>query len=172
MEVWKEVKDYEGIYEVSSYGRVKSLPRECHKVGGKRIVPEKVLTITKVRDYCYVKLSGSHKKSNCTVHRLVAIAFVTNLENKKCVNHINGIKDDNRHENLEWTSQKENIIHAWETGLSSANFGESNGSSILDESKVLDIRSSDLPNNELAEKYEVSIECIRRVKRRNTWKHI
>jgi hypothetical protein len=108
MEVWKDIKGYEGIYKVSSYGRVKSY---------KKPIP---IIIKPGKDKDGYLQFVLYKQGNPTmrkIHRNVAESFIINTLNKKCVNHINGIKSDNRVENLEWCTHKENIQHALKTGL-------------------------------------------------------
>lgn len=110
MQVWKQVKGYEGLYEVSNFGNVKSLARFGTK--GK---------IMNARDngkgYYRIKLTKNNKEKMMMLHRIIAEAFIPNVENKRCVNHINGIKTDNRIENLEWCTHSENRIHAINIGL-------------------------------------------------------
>lgn len=118
-EVWKDIEGYEGLYQVSNLGRVKSLKRFVNCKNGKRTVNEKILIQhDNTHGYCAVILSKNCKTKNCTVHRLVAKAFIPNLENKEDINHINGVKTDNYVDNLEWVTRRENIIHSWNMGLS------------------------------------------------------
>jgi hypothetical protein len=119
-EIWKDVKGYEGLYQISNEGRVKSLPKE-HRYGRKY---EKILKLGKTikqrngEDYPKVCLSKDGIVKYYNIHRLVATAFITNSNNKSEVNHKNGIKNDNRVQNLEWVTPKENSQHSWDIGLS------------------------------------------------------
>ena len=112
-EVWRDVKNYEGRYQVSSMGRVKSLERKFpHWRGGERIQKERILKPrTNKGGYLQVVLCTGGKQKTLTVHRLVAAAFHDNPEGKPQVNHINEDKTDNRVSNLEWATARENINH-------------------------------------------------------------
>lgn len=111
-EIWKDVKDYEGLYQVSSIGRIKSLPRNG------TINKERILKCTVDKDgYLKVNLSKNNIQRKIIVHRLVAMAFISNPYNYPQVNHIDGNKQNNEATNLEWVSNKENIQHAYKIGL-------------------------------------------------------
>jgi hypothetical protein len=112
IEIWKPVKNFEGFYEVSSLGNVKRLKSYTrHRSGSKKIVRERILKLSNSNGYSLVMISNDNSRTNKMVHRLVAESFIKNPKNKKHVNHINGIKNDNRVENLEWNTPKENEQH-------------------------------------------------------------
>lgn len=118
-EVWEDVKDFEGTYQISNLGKVKSLARiiEYHN-GFNRRVKERILYIYYPDGgYPMVLLHTQSKKRRATVHRLLAEAFIPNPENKPQINHKNGNKHDFRIENLEWATAKENSAHALTNGL-------------------------------------------------------
>ena len=107
-EEWRDVVGYEGLYQVSNLGRVKSF----HKNNAKIITPK-----PDNHGYLRVVLCKDFKKKNRMVHVLVAQAFIPNPESKRQVNHIDGNKTNNHVSNLEWVTPAENIHHAFETGL-------------------------------------------------------
>ena len=110
-ETWRDIKGYEGRYQVSDMGRVKSLKRTVVlKSGFKRTIRERILKIQTDKDgYLQVGLcNGSGKRKTVKVHRLVCEAFHKNPKNKPCVNHIDENKTNNVASNLEWCTVKEN----------------------------------------------------------------
>lgn len=111
-EVWKPIPGYEGLYEVSSLGRVRSVGRYIRYRHGLRWHEPHIRAITTYCGYNYVNLCVSdnkiQKEKRFLVHRLVAEAFIPNPENKRCVDHINTIRTDNRVENLRWVTHLEN----------------------------------------------------------------
>lgn len=125
-EIWKNVKNYENIYQISNLGRVKSLERTINDNGGIRILKEKILKQSiHYHGYLYVILNKKKKY----VHRLVAEAFLDNQNNYKEVNHKDGNKQNNRVDNLEWCTRSYNVLHSYKTGLLKAKKGEKNGKS-------------------------------------------
>lgn len=117
-EVWKDIPGYEGAYQVSNTGFVRSLPRNfVNTRGERRSLPGKILDYRKARHgYAMASLYRQMKFKNFKVHRLVAAAFLENPDDKPEVNHKNLNKSDNRVENLEWVTPKENIQHAIRNG--------------------------------------------------------
>ena len=108
-EIWKEIIGYEGLYSVSNTGLVKRVTTNKIKYPSLNSWGYKVVSLSK----------SNTKLKTVLVHRLVAIHFIDNPENKKQVNHIDGIKTNNNVSNLEWNTQHENMTHAFKTGLNS-----------------------------------------------------
>ena len=133
-EEWRDVVGYEGRYQVSSMGRVKSLERKVrHWRGGERIQKERILKPSNDRGgYLLVSLCDGEKRKTLTVHRLVCQAFHENPDNKPQVNHINEIKTDNRACNLEWSTAKENNNHGTRTERSAKTRSKPVGQYTLD----------------------------------------
>lgn len=115
-EVWKDIQGYEGLYQVSDRGEVKSLPRTIERRGNSPMrLRERILRPRINRKgYATVGLCKECEMWNRTVHRIVAQAFIPNPNNLPEINHINGIKTDNRVENLEWVTTKDNVKHSIE----------------------------------------------------------
>ena len=113
--MWKDIEGYEGLYQISDKGEVKSLPKE-HRYGLKT---EKILKprTTKENEYARVSLCKDGKVKGFRRCRLVALTFIPNTENKPTVNHKNGKRDDDRVCNLEWATGTEQNIHAYKLGL-------------------------------------------------------
>ena len=126
------------------------------------------------KGYLQVKICNNNIK-RIYVHRLVAETFIPNPDNRPEVNHINGIKSDNRVQNLEWVTSKENTDHAKSTGLFN-NSGENNGSTKLTEKQVLEIRelhsTKKYKQRELAKMFDVSRVQISNIVNNKRWKHI
>lgn len=109
-EIWKPIKNYEGLYEVSNLGRIKSLSRIIRaNTCGKRIIPERILSNSiNGSGYCIVVLCKNGKHKSLSVHRIVAETFIENPKKFNEVNHKDENKQNNNVENLEWCNQKYN----------------------------------------------------------------
>jgi hypothetical protein len=166
-EVWKDIKDFEGLYQVSNLGNVKRLVSE-------RVFEERLICRNMDR-YGYIKRSLNKKgiQKSFTEHRLVAVAFIENPENKITVNHINGIKTDNRVENLEWNTNLENKQHAVNSGLTNLK-GVNHPKCKLSEKQVLEIREIGFSQTRtsLSKKYGVSRNNILGIIKGKNWSHL
>lgn len=175
-EYWKPVDGYDGLYEVSNYGNVKSLHKIIDK-GKFGIVefPEKILKMVMRGLYRAVTLYKNKKATMHSVHRLVATAFILNPDNKKQVNHIDGNKLNNNVANLEWCTPHENTHHAIKNGLfSEAPMGEKNGQSKLTKESVLYIKSTRrvVSRRDLSLQFNISIKHVDRIRSGERWGHL
>lgn len=116
-EIWKDVVGYEGLFQVSNLGRVRSYDRKVRCHNGYRTIKGRIYTNCFDRHYYHVVLRGKKDNDVQLVHRLVAVAFIPNPDNKATVNHIDGNKLNNNVDNLEWATYSENSKHAFRIGL-------------------------------------------------------
>lgn len=173
-EIWLPIPGYEEFYSVSNLGRIRSNDWSFIRAdGGAFNKKGRVLRQnTEHKGYKSVRLSLDRIHKIFKVHRLVALAFIRQPLDGEQVNHKNGIKDDNRPENLEWVSGSENMIHAFGTGLHSGNAGERNPRAILTEDDVRNIRklsAGGMTAAAISRKYGVSDMTIRQILKRRNW---
>lgn len=120
METWKDIPGYERIYEASNLGRVRTHINKTTrtKKHGVRKWKQRVLKQkTDKNGYKRVTLWKDNKSKDFLVHRLVALAFIPLVDGKDCINHVDGNPSNNNVENIEWCNHKENLMHAYKTGL-------------------------------------------------------
>lgn len=175
IEVWLDVEGYEGMYQVSDQGRVRSCGRVesfvSKRKGGDVLMTRKrrycILSPSK-RTYKSVNLHKDGKGVCLNIHRLVAQAFLANPENRTEVNHIDEDKYNNKLGNLEWATRSENALHSVKKFR-----GENSGTAKLTEKDVLGIKQmlSDgrLSQHEIAEFFEVTNHTIHKIKMGKNW---
>lgn len=142
MEQWKDIEGYEGLYQVSNLGNVRSLGRfrNCYSKGHTRetiFVPEvrEMQVSNNGNGYLYVSLAKDGSKKNHYVHRLVAEAFLPRVQGKEYVNHLDYNKMNNKVENLEWCTQKENVDYSRQHYIKQHNSTTSTGERYITKKK-------------------------------------
>ena len=174
-EVWLPVVGYEGLYEVSDWGRVKSLARTCPKSSGGTIrkVPEKLLALQlNTHGYWQVRLSKGGVGTRFRIHVLVAAAFLGPKPEGLVICHGPGGRQDNRSGNLSYKTQAENMADKYRDGTEQT--GERHGCAKLTEAQVRYVRHelANAPRGtavRLAKELGVSKGCIGSIKRGKSW---
>ena len=156
-EDWRDVVGYEGLYQVSNYGRVKSFQKNYPKI---------MKSGVQSKGYVQIRLHKNRHSKNCGVHVLVAQAFIFNPAQKSEVDHRNGDKTNNCIWNLNWATRSENAARAYQLGLIKVNRGTQCHYAKLNAEEVIYIRKNPdtLKIRELSEKFNVSRETIKRVR--------
>lgn len=172
-EKWGAIKGYEGLYEVSTHGNVRSLDRQVQRVTGVSVQRKgKRLKASARNGYLAVDLSKDGKATQFSVHRLVAENFIANPEEKPQVNHKNGVKTNNFAGNLEWVTPSENVLHAYENNLATKMSGTLNGHAKLNEKIVMEIKrryANGERQSALSRAYGVTSSVISEIVNGNSW---
>jgi len=174
IETWKDIPGYNGLYQVSNHGRIKRLSRITLRKGFPTRLPETIQKLKiQTNGYLSIGLTIDNNRKTINVHRLVAIAFIDNTNQKSVVNHIDGNKQNNYVDNLEWCSFSDNSQHAKSKGLKKDVFGEAHGMTSLTENDVKNIRNlaqKGIKGIFIAKNYpSVSYATIQNIITRKTW---
>lgn len=182
IEEWRDVPGYEGKYQVSNFGNVKTLTRIVTEHRRSYIRQGKILNKyysgEKIGYYKVKLYNGDRTFKSAPVHRLVAEVFIGNPNNYLEINHIDGNPKNNHVSNLEFCTKEQNVKHAYDTGLKrKENYvGEACVFSKLTEEQVLAIRKEYAEGNvfqiTLGRKYNTTTTNINMIVNRNTWKHV
>lgn len=171
--MWIDIKGYEGIYQISENGQIRSLPR-LNSAG--RFLRGRLRKLEVDRDgYLKVGLTKNNIQRRFLVSRLVAHHFLPNPKNNPIVNHIDGIKSNNHVSNLEWASIRDNNLHAVAMNLRNGYQGSKNYNAKLNEADVIKIKTmlaKHMPIKEIAQKFRVSFATIGFIKQKRTWRHV
>ncbi len=175
MEIWKDIEHYNGVYQISNLGRVRSF-NSTGSNSSRRKTPIIMKNIKDSKGYEVVNLSKNGSKKMKKIHRLIAKAFIPNPDRKEFVNHIDGNPSNNSICNLEWATSSENKKHGYDIGITKPVMGSKHGRSKLTESDVLTIRDLHkrkiYSNIKIAEIFGISANYIGEIIRRDKWKHI
>lgn len=167
MELWKTVENTNNAYEISSYGKLKRIKPEANTFNGRILKPGLM------RGYLNAVFYNKGERVQKKIHTLVLHHFCRPKNKGECANHKNGIKTDNRIENLEWVTFKQNSLHS--TKVLKKNIGQDNKRSKLKETDIHKIRAlfkHGISNYRIAKIYNVSITLIRYIKIKRIWTHI
>ena len=162
-EEWRDIIGYEGLYKISNLGRRKN---KFNKIQKPRIK----------KGYNTARLFKNGAYREFLTHRIVAESFIPNPKNKPCVNHINGIKNDNRIKNLEWCTISENVIHSFANNLLKKRLGADNNFTKLTQEQVLEIRElyslGFLFQKQIAKIYNIKKCTVSSIVTKKNWKHL
>lgn len=175
-EEWRPVVGYENLYEVSNFGRVRSKEAEVRQRYGTRTRRSRMKKIiTNENGYCTVNLFKDNKIKIHKCHRLLMTAFVPNPEKKRVINHKDGDKQNNHISNLEWSTHKENSIHAVQNGLAASLKGEDCHNTFLTNRDIYEIRLlhyNGIRYSTLAKVFGMHEKNISQIVNRKNWKHV
>ena len=173
VEIWRPVKDWDGLYSVSNNGGVKSHDRYIdHYKGGRRLIPGRILKQVNRKGYLYVNLAKDGISIARPVHQLVAEVFVSGHRSGYIVNHEDCNPLNNNYTNLKWGTCAYNTQHAVDNGLIKKYFGTDNHQSKINKSKADKIRSlvkNGMKYSEIGEKFGVSAATVCNINKNKCW---
>jgi hypothetical protein len=161
-ETWRDIKGYEGLYAISSTGRVKRLARDRIIATGvnKPLKEKEIKTFEGKLGYIHVNLWKNGQMKQHRIHRLIMLAHAEKPKGKNVINHIDGDKTNNALQNLEWCTYRENTIHAYKTGLAKGKRGIENSQGRLTNEEVISMRklyaTGNYTQKEIGEIYGIS----------------
>lgn len=181
-EIWKDIPEYEGLYQINEIGEIKTLDKVVKNAKGfRKIYGKKLKLQLDKKGYYRIGLTKNNKQKFYLVHRLVAKTFISNKNNYPVVNHIDGNTRNNCVTNLEWCTYSYNIKHAYNIGLknpkSAEHEGIKNPKSKLKEEQVIEILKEKQNNNNIKEAYKklnfkISFSGLEQIWYGYKWKHI
>ncbi len=179
IEIWKDIAGYEGIYQISTLGNIKSLQRYIKSNNRTRLLKEKILNGSNSHDYLRVELRDKNgNKRGYAIHRLVAVAFLKNSNRLPIINHKDSNPLNNHVNNLEWCNNKHNVEHYWKSEHVNTEYcsGENNYYSKLTNKDIIEIRKLSKKKNiylkGLAKKYNITYGHLYKIIHDKVWKHL
>lgn len=175
-EVWKDIEGYEGYYQVSDHGRVKSLDRYVGHLGkNKALKKSRVFRNGWMNKSLIVCLSKEDQSKGFLIYRLVAKAFIPNPLEKPEVNHLDGNRYNNHISNLEWATRSENEKHAYDTGLYISRKGSQMHCAKLNESQISEIKDlfkQGVSRKNIASAFKIDYSQACKIIKGSSWKHL
>lgn len=178
IEEWRDIKDFEGFYQVSSLGNIRSLDRLVNgsrKKGLQRAIGKPIKPQRRRSGHYDVLLKKNGLQKRMWVHRIVAQTFLDNPDSLPIVNHLDHNPGNNEVSNLEWCTQGHNVRHCHDNGRGNPRRGERSWSAKLTEAQVLEIRNRYKMGEvgvRLAKEFKIHPEYIYRITSRKNWKHL
>lgn len=167
MEKWKDIPGYDGMYQVSDEGRVRSWKRHAGRPG-KRNEPVILKQTPDSPGYLRVSLWNDGVRKMGVIHRLVPELFIPNPENKEYINHLDGNKFNNNASNLRWSTPSENALHAYDSGLRKGG----RMSKVKAKKLKKDLISGDLSTSRASELFSITAQHAKRVLKGECWANL